>query len=566
MKIEPHTPIDVSELNVVINPHRLRRDLHVFMDYIQSKDVKRAHRSNALSKADAKRLAKLMNAPDAVEQVDFNGYSVWVDLMDRMARRLQFVSYDTEGTYAGYSSAEPSFPDNYIEFQESNYQSFFRLTLRGQEQLLLGNMVGDYESSHNEFFMRSALGRLNRFDGWGCATGVVPSLNFADIRRFLLELLSTGQSGVWYSTSQLIQYLKTEHPFFLIPEKPQFKYKGDREDGRYCNFHENLKDDWSRTRISAKDADSFERVEGRFVERFLEGIPLILRYVDVAYGKKEPKGARPSLGHLRAYRINERLIRTMNGAFSSPKVTVQPNFEVHVESLFYPIGIISKLRPLSDIISDDSIIILKLRKQKVAAQLATGEEFDVIALLDELADNKLPQNVAAELEEWTAHSENFVLYEGFGIIEADRDLPAADRFTEMRLSPEIRIIRTPFDLFSDLERAELTPIHISHHDAKLQLMPERARSVFPKQSTARPQRPKKQKVILRRETMTVLHFPTKALLKKFHKALLDARCVVMSDDASLTLTYSDRQETEVKEVFGQLAKDEYVLNIQDLQS
>jgi len=31
----------------------LRRDLHVFVDYVRAREVKRSHRGNALSKADA---------------------------------------------------------------------------------------------------------------------------------------------------------------------------------------------------------------------------------------------------------------------------------------------------------------------------------------------------------------------------------------------------------------------------------------------------------------------------------------------------------------------------------
>jgi hypothetical protein len=58
--------------------------------------------------------------------------------------------------------------------------------------------------------------------------------------------------------------------------------------GRYGNFHES-KEAWGHEiDIRERDPDSFERVEGRYVERFLEGIPLVLRYVDVAYARKPP--------------------------------------------------------------------------------------------------------------------------------------------------------------------------------------------------------------------------------------------------------------------------------------
>ena len=104
----------------------------------------------------------------------------------------------------------------------------------------------------------------------------------------LLKILQHCQSGIWYSTASLIAYLKTEHPFFLIPKSPK-REKGMNK-GRYGNFHEHRGSRWGdRTTIAETDADAFERVEGRYVERFLEGIPLSLGYVDVAYGEPKEK-------------------------------------------------------------------------------------------------------------------------------------------------------------------------------------------------------------------------------------------------------------------------------------
>ena len=44
----------------------------------------------------------------------------------------------------------------------------------------------------------------------------------------------------------------------------------------------------------------------------------------------------------------------------------------------------------------------------------------MIGDLRELTGRTLPQNIVAELEEWTGHSENFILFEGFGVLEGDR--------------------------------------------------------------------------------------------------------------------------------------------------
>src|SRR3954451_13932708 len=114
--------IDAAPLDVATGLPDLRRDLHVFVDFVRHREVKRSHRGNALSKTDAKRLAKLMSDPDAVREVEEEGYSAWIDFVDEVALRLGFVHYDTKGEYAGYSSHEPSFPDNYIEFREEPYQ------------------------------------------------------------------------------------------------------------------------------------------------------------------------------------------------------------------------------------------------------------------------------------------------------------------------------------------------------------------------------------------------------------------------------------------------------------
>jgi hypothetical protein len=88
----------------------------------------------------------------------------------------------------------------------------------------------------------------------------------------------------------LIQYLKTAHPFFLIPKEPRYKSRWDRKEGRYGNFREG-EDRWKSNRVISEHVpDAFERVEGRYVERFLEGIPLTLGYLDVAYSNQPYKG------------------------------------------------------------------------------------------------------------------------------------------------------------------------------------------------------------------------------------------------------------------------------------
>ena len=102
MKKPPLSPLDTAKLEVRENPCDLRRDLHVFYRYVRERGVKRSHRQNALSKADAGRLAKLISDPKAVEEVKAKGSCDWLDYVDTLCLNMDLVSYDTEGSYQGY--------------------------------------------------------------------------------------------------------------------------------------------------------------------------------------------------------------------------------------------------------------------------------------------------------------------------------------------------------------------------------------------------------------------------------------------------------------------------------
>ena len=141
----------------------LRKDLHVFVNYISNRAVKRSVRENTLSKADLKRLAKLISDPAAVSDVDKYGESGWIDFIDGLALRLDFIDYDTEGDYAGYTSYSLSFPDNYIELNKDVYLAFVKKSLQEQEQLIFDSLVDSYSSSRNEFYVFNVLSRLDRF-------------------------------------------------------------------------------------------------------------------------------------------------------------------------------------------------------------------------------------------------------------------------------------------------------------------------------------------------------------------------------------------------------------------
>ncbi|MEA1868378.1 MAG: hypothetical protein U9N19_09830 [Thermodesulfobacteriota bacterium] len=557
--------IDVNELDVFTNPCDLRKDLHVFVDYVSNRVVKRSTRGNNLTKVDARRLAKLITDPDAVEQVEENAWGTWLDHIDWLVLKLGFVDYDTKGTYLGYSSSEPSYSNNYIKYQGKKYNRFMARSLQDQEQFILNTLIEHYSYSENELLQTGVRGCLNTFDTWGCATGVLPLLNFAKSRRLLLNILKRCESNVWYSFASLVQYLKSEHPWFLIPEKPLYKHPSNKLDGRYDNFREGKRYSGDEKKISINDPNAFEKVEGRYVERFLEGIPLTMGYLSVAYDRHEDEKIYPSMNKLKGFKLSQDFLRFMHKDIIPPKVTVQPNFEIHVESVFYPAGIMAKLAPLADIVSSDTVSILKLKKKKVAAQLARNESLNVTDLLKDISGKNLPQNVLAELEEWAGHSQVFTLYDGFALLEGDKNLLFAKDFIVENIAPSLRIVRSPEELFSKLEEQELIPLLVKHRDKSLKPLPDKVKTIFAKTTKARPKRKKKERFVLKRKTSITLCFPTKSLFEKCRKALIGQRVPVEVDPSANTITYLSQHKALVASTLKTLEKD-YVIRIEDIDS
>ena len=555
--------IDAAPLIQTTHVPDLRRDIHIFVDYVCCRDVKRAHRNNNLSKADAKRLAKLMSDPDAVAQVEEDGESQWVDAVDRMALKLGFVNYDTKGEYVGYSSVEPSFPDNYIEFQEKPYKQFLTLTSARQERTILESLLKERQGSGSEFYCTGVLGRLDGFDQWGSATGIMPSLDFTTIRRFLLTLLAKCPPGQWLSTASLVAYLKRNHRYFLIPKKLVFKGEWDKSKGRYDNFAES-KDRWGHEiKIAETDEDAFERVEGRYVERFLEGIPLLLNYVDVAYTKEHSEAIHPSIGCLKAFRVNERLQRGLEGKIPEPRVTVTPNFDVYVQFEMYPARILSELDPLCERVTEDTSIVLKLKKQSVAAACAARTHLDVVALLQRLSGTDVPANVGRELRDWSQHGDKFVLYPECSILETDNKLKAADPYQIERVAAGILLVRSPDKLFHQLEADELFPLRVKHGERAFSRLPRNARTRFPKKvASTKKKAPQKTPITLTRVTRVQLLCPSRTFLDKLCRVLLDAKCPVEMDGKNLMLSYSKQHQPTVTDAIRSLNK-KYRVKIED---
>ena len=558
--------IEVTDLEVFANPSDLRQDLHVFVDYARRHEIKRGHRDNRIPRPHQQRLAKLMSDPVSAGEMDEDGFSLWIEHVDRLCLALKFVSYDTKGIYAGYSSSEPSYPDNYIKVDEQRYEKFLHLPLQAQEEAMLDLHLGNLGWAGNEFFSRGPLTRSDTFDGWGSGTGVVPHIPFSKVRRQLLDLLARCPAGVWFSTASLVEHLRLNDPWFLIPKEIPAPVRADGASaGRYGNFIERKRGDWgNRKPISNRDPEGFAKVEGRYVERFLEGIPLVVGYTDVAYLKtKRESEIEPWRGFLPAFRVTERLLRFMRKEVTAPKVTVLPNFEVHVESLFFPAQTEAQLRPLSELVQRGIVTVFKLTKAKVAATLAAHPEENSIERLEGLAGRPLPANVKQELNDWAGHSEKFILYEGFGVLEGRREGTASDPFVVEAIAPNLALVREVEKLYQHLEAAEQVPIRIRHAERTLAATTGVKSCLAPNSAPRRVSGKKAMK--LKRSIQTTLWFADAEALAAFSKILLDAKCVVPTDRRALSVSYPRKAEPLVRECIEKL-NQQYAVTVEEIET
>lgn len=536
-------------LQIVANQDDIRRDMHIFLQYVSSREVKRTHRNNEIPKADLSRIGKMIGRGTMAEEISSQGNSSWIDEIDRLCRLLRFTAYDIKGSYAGYSSSEVSYPDNYIDFNQQRFSSFLDKSPQQQENEIFSILIGTTEPCDSEFFSPSAKGVLDRFDSRGCATGVLTIIDFPKVRRTLLGVIASVVPGKWVEIDSLVEYLKRETPFFLIPEKIPKKVLYDNN--RYHNFVEReINDYWTQTEITPACDRAFERVEGRYVERFLEDAPLTLGYVELAYTDTNDLRRAPSLGRLRGFRTTERCRRMIRQEIKAPRVTVLPNFEVHIESLFYPFDVMGSLDLFCDTVTEDAHTILKLSKKKVMASLANDDGLDVLDILGKISSYPVPSNVKSELDVWSGHAGTFTLYSGFGLLEGNDPGKVVADEVEEKVKPGIQIVRKPETVYSRLEKAEQVPLLVKHPQTKLISLAHDVHSLFAgsekKQKTSKTSRA--EKYVIKRTIMATLHFPDADFLTAFLKTMLDMGHTVSVNKKERTITYPGKEEFIIKEV------------------
>ena len=247
----------------------LRRDLAVFVDFVRREGLKRSHRGNGIPKGPAAKLSRLLSWAGEAAAVEADGYGRWSNKVSRLARALGLVSFDVEGSYAGYSSQEPSFPDNEIEVDEKRFATWLADGPLAKERAILEQLVNH---SPSEFFNPATLLAGDpRFGGFGSARGPASRMDLPAIRRKLLELLAGLPQGVWLPVRGLIEHVQARAPALILDpalrksvekwEAAREKLKPGQLEDLYLNFSEGtVADPWQRDgKLSEQTPDVFTR-------------------------------------------------------------------------------------------------------------------------------------------------------------------------------------------------------------------------------------------------------------------------------------------------------------------
>ncbi len=546
----------------------LRRDVYRFVRYVREEGLVRTRNGNNIPKSAGRALAKILSWAGEAEAVEREGWALWSDHVSQVARELGLISFDTEGEYAGYSSTEPSFPENEVQVEEKEWRSYLKKTALEKERAILEVHL---RTTPNEFFNEATLVKGEAFDSFGCATGPAGKMKLPAIRRGLLEFLLDLEPHVWYETRGVVDLLKERRPTLILdpssrsPDEESgrrlrdWEWSGTKAGARrpeatlediYKNFRERKPGDegWRRPQqqITSKTPDAFHRVEGRYLEFFLREIPHLCGFVELAYRKPSDRRGLdvvPPFERLRAFRLTPRFFQVLRGdaAFDKVKVAVLPNCEILVEAPSYPESTLEGLEPFAATLREEGPVhILRLEKKKVVEAAARDRGGRPVAeVLGELAASPLPQNVAVELASWAGHGGKAVCYEGFALLEIRGSAQErqqvlgslGDLVQDDRLEG-FAIVRDPARAFERLEEGLHVPVRIGHRENAFAACPGGLGAAVPAGRPAGRTAPSAEKARLESEDLVGYRTACAPLLAALEDALRgEARtCFKVGDD------------------------------------
>lgn len=543
----------ISGLEIESNICDLHYDIAQYIKYIKNRNVKRSSKNNLLLKGDVVRLSKLMSGQELGSN-DFQAEDFhYPSFIDSISYAMDFVNFDVTSRY--YDS---TFPENYITIKGNNYQQHINTPLQEQEEKILNLLNSKGSRDENEFVCQSPLGILDHFRSYNIGD-IVNTIDFTKVRLFLFDLLSNLEVNTWYSVKSFIEYLKFHHPYFLIPRQPEIiKTKSymqkDLFDNRYAGFSDAY--EHKNYQLDTSYKDIFERVEGRYIERFLEFIPFLLGYIELAYNSGDLKKHRPTIGRLGAFRITPRFFNLINKNIQEPKIVVQPNFEISIESDIYPVSIMSQLESIGHLIKKDILSQIKLDKNKVIQKVAKEQDFDPIKYLSSIISSILPTNVQTELEEWCIHSDAFILYNNAGILESSFKFPNTEKFITQQINKKFDIVKDSQGLIDELEYNQTIPIKkIKHKDNKFLELSGEYNSIIAKSTKLNKKASDNlEKINLDRFNLIKLVFVHDKDFALLSNLLLEKGCMINTIDTEKAIIIDQINDTLLKEVLKDVSK------------
>ena len=574
---------DIAGLTIHANPADLHHDLITYLDYVGERSIKRSARDNWLPKTNLRELARRITDPTAAADIKESGQSIWIAFVEFLAFNMKLAAFEMDNRFVAdfLIPGQGGYSDNYVMVVEQNLREFLKQPAIRQEAEIREALINLPLTAYNEFFDPSPARLLDRFYDYGREFSSAAIADFPGARRLLLALLENLPSGTWFSVDSLVAYLKAHHRYFLLPERIRSD-KRERPMPRYHGLREyKLLERWTEIEIQEADADGFERGEGRFVERFLESLPLLLRYIELAYDlpvnsdKPKPGSIRPQCGVLKAFRVNDRFLHLMHGKTPPARVTVQPNFEILIVAEVYPADLLADLNPLCDMVSQSSaqagpsVLTLRLKKERVASQVAAHPELDVIALLRKISNQDLAQNVVTELREWTQHSDVFTLYEGCGLVESIEPLNpnVLKNLVIAEISPRIQVIRKPDEVLRALAnqntQSKQIVIQHAHQDHELSILPDEIRhTIFATTSRPLSTQPKVQPATIKREERVILRLSGQPqAFEALRSALVDLHVPIETVNQEQTILYAKEYDSLLEKALASIA-DRFQVKVQ----
>lgn len=571
----PDSAVAPLELHLASSVN-LRRDLYRFVDFVRVEGLKRSHRGNNIPKTAALKLAKVLSYEPEAETVQADGTGHWSDIVSRIARQLGLVTFDVEGQYAGYSSTEPSYPDNHVKVAAKRFGEWLSKSPIAKERAILDILI---EVTNNEFFHHASLfENASRFDSFGCATGPASRMALPVIRKQLLEMLADLPPNEWLSMTSLIDHLERVAPnLILAPEllrRPLSKWelripkRGEKIveefDERYQNFREiERKARYGEgTQLTEKSPKVFHRVEGRYLQYFLQEIPFLCGFVDLAPAPASKDGLSPPLETVRAFRLTPRLQQVLRSdpALGRVSVTVLANFEVLVEAPSWPDRELDVLAPWCVPLKEDGpTCLLRLDRNRVLGFVAKKPDAAPIKLtLERIVSKPLPTNVVSELDAWCGHAQKLSVFENVLVVELRGPDPSALRSELGALVLDDRpqnflITKDPERAIAVLEQRQRVPRVVQHNPAHFGACDGPLGAPAPRSKVAS-KTPAKKRVALETEDLVGYRSDDQDFLSALHKAIVAAgsTCHWLKQDKQVVIKATDLPH--VRSILKELGK------------